>query len=86
VISLANAAAFDVGLILSQDQDLSEVADETRVIANQQNRWIKLASAYPYSPTRQNKRGINNTDWIRIDRAAYDACLDPTDYRPKRTP
>jgi hypothetical protein len=28
-----------------------------------------------------NHRGINSTDWIRIDRAAYDACIDPRDYR-----
>ena len=31
-------------------------------------------------------RGINGTDWIRIDRATYDACIDPNDYRPKGTP
>jgi hypothetical protein len=28
-------------------------------------------------------RGINGTDWIKIDRATYDACLDARDYRPK---
>ena len=81
VIGLANRQAYDVGLILSQDQDLSEAADEIRVISEQQNRWIKVACAYPHSPTRQNKRGINSTDWIKIDRATYDACIDPTDYR-----
>ena len=81
VIGLANRRAYDVGLILSQDQDLSEAADEIREISRQQNRWIKLASAYPYSPTRQNRRGINSTDWIRIDRATYDGCIDPTNYR-----
>jgi len=36
-------------------------------------------------PTVSNKRGINHTDWIRIDRATYDACLDSRDYRPKPT-
>lgn len=81
VIRLANQSAYDVGLILSQDQDLSEVADEVKVISAQSNRWIKIASAYPCSPTTQNKRGINGTDWIKIDRAIYDACIDPTDYR-----
>src|SRR5439155_21614536 len=70
-------------LIFSQDQDLSEVADEIRLIADIQKRWIKVASAFPVSPVPHNKRGINGTDWIRIDRATYDACIDTRDYRPK---
>ncbi|MFA5975992.1 MAG: NYN domain-containing protein [Elusimicrobiota bacterium] len=68
----------DVALLFSQDQDLSEVADEVRLIAHEQRRWIKIASAFPFSPTVHNKRGINKTDWIPIDRTAYDACLDKT--------
>ena len=50
--------------------------------ATAQNRWIKVACAFPVSPTSRNKRGIDKTDWIKIDRATYDACLDPRDYRP----
>jgi hypothetical protein len=48
----------------------------------------KLAQmgAFPSSPTSRNTRGINGSDWIRIDRAAYDACLDSRDYRPKGKP
>jgi hypothetical protein len=65
------------------DQDLSEVADEIRQIARQQLRWIRIACAFPSSPASPNRRGINGTDWIKIDRATYDACLDPRDYRPK---
>lgn len=75
----------DVILVFSQDQDLSEVADEIRIIAREQDRWIKIASAFPDSPTQRNRRGVNKTDWIRIDRATYDACLDPNDYRPRGT-
>jgi uncharacterized LabA/DUF88 family protein len=85
VVRLARSCHYDVALIFSQDQDLSEVADEVRRISIQQARWIKVASAYPDSPTRHNRRGINRTDWIRIDRAAYDLCLDPNDYRPGRS-
>jgi uncharacterized LabA/DUF88 family protein len=84
VVSLARLQAFDVALLLSQDQDLSEVADEIREIARMQGRWIKIASAYPSSPVRKNRRGINHTDWIPIERKLYDSCLDPNDYRPKR--
>ena len=86
VIRLANANAYDVALVFSQDQDLSEVADEVRTIAKQQNRWIKIACAFPVSPTVLNSRGINKTDWISLDRASYDACIDPRDYRGKLSP
>lgn len=85
VIRLAHRNAFDVALIFSQDQDLSEVAAEIREIAREQSRWIKVASAFPCSPASRNARGIDKTDWIRIDRAAYDACLDRRDYRAKRS-
>jgi hypothetical protein len=74
---------FDVALIFSQDQDLSEVAVEIRRIAARQKRWIKIASAFPLSPASVNKRGIHRTDWIKIDKALYDSCVDPADYRPE---
>jgi len=74
---------YDVAVIFSQDQDLSEAADEIRSIARKQRRWIKIACAFPFSPTLRNKRGINGTDWIKIDRTTYDACIDPNDYRRK---
>ncbi len=85
VIRLAHRRAYDVALIFSQDQDLSEAAEEVRVVAREQQRWIKMASAYPDSPTLRNRRGINKTDWIPIDRATYDSCIDTRDYRPKPT-
>jgi hypothetical protein len=72
---------YDVAVIFSQDQDLSEAATEVRTIARQQDRWIKVACAYPWSPAAHNKRGINSTDWLKIDRATYDKCIDPKDYR-----
>ncbi len=81
IIGKAVRNEYDVALVFSQDQDLSEVADEIRVIARQQNRWIKIACAYPVSPTITNRRGINGTDWIAIDKALYDGCRDPKDYR-----
>lgn len=84
-IHLAYRNEYDVALIFSQDQDLSEVAEQLRLIAKEQGRWIKMASAFPVSPASRNRRGINKTDWIPIDRSMYDACLDPRDYRPPRT-
>lgn len=81
IIRLAHEKAYDAGLVFSQDQDLSEVAEEVRRISVEQNRWIKIASAFPISPTSKNKRGINKTDWIKIDKKLYDSCIDPIDYR-----
>jgi hypothetical protein len=81
VVNAAITGACDVAIVFSQDQDLSEVADEVRRISAASNRWFKMASAFPVSPASRNKRGINSTDWIQIDRATYDACIDPTDYR-----
>jgi uncharacterized LabA/DUF88 family protein len=84
LVALAHRGVYDVALVFSQDQDLSEAADELRAIAREQARWIKIASAYPFSPTSRNGRGINGTDWIRIERSLYDQCLDSRDYRPKK--
>ena len=86
VIGLASRGAYDVAVVFSQDQDLSEVADEIREISKLQGRWIKMACAYPVSPTTTDRRGINKTDWVAIDKATYDACVDPRDYRPKKKP
>ena len=81
VIAGARNRSYDVAIVFSQDQDLAEVATEIRTIAGEQGRWIKIACAFPDSPTARNRRGINGTDWIRIDRATYDRCIDPRDYR-----
>ena len=75
---------YDVALVFSQDQDLSEAVGDIKKIATLQSRWIKVACAYPVSPASPNKRGINGTDWIKIDRSTYAACLDPNDYRPQK--
>jgi hypothetical protein len=62
-------------------KDLSEVADEIRKMSAEQQRWIKMACAFPYREGGPNSRGINNSEWAPMDRAAYDACIDPFDYR-----
>ena len=47
VIALGQCREYDVALVMRQDQDLSEVAEEIRTIAREQRRWIKIASAVP---------------------------------------
>ena len=84
IVRMARENVYDVCLILSQDQDLTEAVDEIKHIAAKDKRWIKVACAFPFSPTTKNKRGIDKTDWIKIDRSTYDACLDHRDYRSKK--
>ena len=81
VIRLARQDQLDVAVIFSQDQDLAEVAAEIRDISRSQERWLKIVSAFPFGPGASATRGIDKTDWFRMDRAFYDACLDPRDYR-----
>jgi uncharacterized LabA/DUF88 family protein len=72
---------FDVGIIFSQDQDLSEAVTEIREIAKHQGRWVEMYCAFPRSPSTTNTQPIRGTTAIEIDRAFYDACLDPSNYR-----
>jgi len=83
VIRLAHQKIFDVALLFCRDQDLSELADDIKLISQEQKRWIKMASAYPYSPAVKTFRGIDRTEWCQIDRTMYDSCIDKRDYRPK---
>jgi len=85
IVRYALDDAYDVALIFSQDQDLSEAVEDVKKISLLKDRWIKLACAFPVSPTVPKPRGINGADWIRIDRVIYDACLDTNDYRPKES-
>lgn len=73
----------DVIILFSQDQDFTEVVKELIENARERNTWIKVACAFPDSPYISNCRGINNTEWIRISKELYDACIDPIDYRAK---
>lgn len=84
VVRGAYMREYDVAVLFCRDQDFSEVADDIRLIAQEQGRWIKIASAFPFSPASK-MRGIDKTDWIRLDRTLYDGCIDRRDYRPKAT-
>ena len=81
VVRAVLAGACGVVLLFSQDQDFAELADEVRAIAREQQRWIRIASAYPVGPGTRNARGVERTDWIPIDRATYEACLETREAR-----
>jgi len=65
----------DAVVLFSQDQDFVEVALEVRAIAQAQRRWLKIASAFPAGEGALNRRGVDRTDWLPIDRTTYEACL-----------
>lgn len=76
--------ACDVVVVFSQDQDFVELAREAREIAAEQRRWVKMVSAFPPGPGTRNRRGIDRTDWVSIDRDSYDSCLDRCEYGRRR--
>lgn len=83
IISTARSRQWDVAVIFSQDQDLAEVVQEVRAISKEQDRWLEICCPFPHGPNATSGRGIDKTQWFRMDEAFYNACLDPTDYRPK---
>ncbi len=85
ILRFALEARYEVALVFSQDQDLSEAVQDVKKISVLQNRWIKCACALSVSPMVPKTRGINATDWIRIDRPSYDACINTNDCRPKKS-
>ena len=82
VVRMAYRGALDVALVFSQDQDFVEVAEEIRNISRSEGRWLKIVSAFPSGHHATAHKGIDKTDWFRMDQNFYDACLDPRDYRP----
>ena len=71
---------FEVAIIVSQDSDFGPAVALSKQIAQNQGRQLVFESAFPFGPNI-SPRGVPGTTWIHIDKATYDACLDPTDYR-----
>ncbi len=84
MIRLTYRNEFDVGIVFSQDQDLSEAVGEVREIAKDQRRSVEMYCAFPRSEKTTNTRPIRGTTTIEINRTLYDACLDPSQYRHRR--
>lgn len=80
MIRLTYRNEFDVGIVFSQDQDLSEAITEIREIANDQKRFVEMFCAFPHSSSATNDKPIRGTTAILIDRALYDSCLDRSHY------
>lgn len=82
IVELAYDQAYDAAIIVSQDWDFGSAVRLCRHIAQTQERTLSFDSAFPYRAGAVSPRGIPGTTWVRIDKAVYDTCYDPTDYRP----
>lgn len=82
LVQLAYEKQYDAAIIVSQDWDFGPAVAMARRIARDQGRRLFFESAFPYEQGRSNPRGIPGTTWVHIDKALYDECHDPTDYRP----
>ena len=81
IVRMARQDQLDVAVVFSQDQDLAEVAAEVKDIARASGRWIKIVSAFPAGQNATSSRGINGTDWFKMNEEFYNNCLDPKDFR-----
>jgi len=80
LVRYANSKSYDVAIIFSQDGDLVEAVEEVHRISSEQNRWVQVECAHPFTPVA-NCYPINRTVPRQITKAIYDACIDPNDYR-----
>ncbi len=81
LVALTYDQAYEVAIIVSQDWDLGPAVALARKIARAQRRSLVFESAFPYEVGKGSPRGIPGCTWIHIERALYDACRDPNDYR-----
>jgi uncharacterized LabA/DUF88 family protein len=81
LIRLTYEQKYDVAMIFSQDWDFGPAVLLAKEIARDQGRHLVFESCFPAPTGTANRRGIPGTNWIEIDKATYDSCFDPRDYR-----
>ena len=84
LVRLAYEQQYEASIIVSQDWDFGPAVRLAKRIAQAQGRSLVFESAFPFGPGSYSNRGVPGTNWVRIDKATYDTCHDPTDYRPRR--
>jgi len=85
LVNLAYENPYDLAIVVSSDRDLGPAIRLARRIATDRGRTTEFESAFPYDAVRFPCRGIPGTTWVHIDKALYDVCFDPTDYRSTRS-
>ena len=81
LVRLTYEQAYDVAIIVSQDWDFGPAVRLAKEIAARQGRKLVFESAFPHGGRSHSRRGVPGTVWVPIDKATYDSCHDPTDYR-----
>ena len=84
LVRLTYEQQYEAAIIVSQDWDFGPAVRLAKRIAQAQSRSLVFESAFPVGPGSYSNRGVPGTIWVPIDKATYDACYDPTDYRPRR--
>ena len=74
---------YECAIIVSQDKDFQPAVLLSKTIAQAQGRKLAFESSFPFKAGNVSRRGVPETTWIHIDKSTYDACFDPTDYRPR---
>jgi hypothetical protein len=82
LIRLTYEQQYDVAIIVSQDWDFGPAVKLAREISQVQGRKLEFESCFPHDHGNPSGRGIPGTTWVHIDKAFYDSCYDPRDYRP----
>ena len=72
---------YDVAIIVSQDSDFGPAVRLAKQIAKNQGVTLEFESAFPFAQGRVSPRGVPGTNWVRINKGIYDACIDTSDYR-----
>lgn len=80
LVRMTRERSFDVAILFSQDGDLVEAIDEVHRIAKEQKRVVLVECAFPHA-AGVDRYPINKATPVRIEKALYDACIDPIDYR-----
>ena len=76
---------YEVAIIVSQDSDFGPAVRLAKDIAKEQQRQLTFESAFPIGPGTTYQRAVPGTDKVVIDKATFDACRDPNEYRPPKT-
>ena len=86
LVQATHEQRYEVAIIVSKDSDFGPAVKLAKTIAKAQGRQLVFESAFPVGENtpRRKRRGVPGTQWVYIDRAAYDACRDWNDYRPRK--
>ncbi len=84
LVQATHERRYDAAIIVSQDWDFAPAVRLAKTVARSQGRDLAFESAFPVGPGSRFRRGVPGTAWAPIDRALYDECRDPRDYRPRK--